>query len=459
MDRRLIEAAWTGNIEYLYKLLEEDRCMLHSVELAGGETPLHIACMAGHLNFVREVLKLRRDFAEELNQDGFTPLHIAAAHRHIEIVKELLKMDRYLCNLEGREGRIPLHCAVIRGKIVVVKELLSASKDSIENTTVRGETALHLAVKNHQFQVFKALVAHLNEFNMEYVLNEKDGQGNTILHLAVIDLVLNEYTAAKGMMELNSLNKRSLTPLDILTLFQSEAGYREIEEIIRQEGGKMAEELHSSSLQVIVTQDQVDTTSNDTSNEESRTNHRRSPAEQLLEYFKYNNVMDSPSKICTTLLVIVILIATATYQAVLNPPGGVWQDDSDTSSGGTSGTNTTTPRKKGHTAGQAIMGTHNSVAYALFLVFNSIEFFTSVHMIYVLTSGFPTQLELQILLFALTSTYDTCMIAIIQSSILTALFIATCIVLPLTLPIITVTLRNHIKRPRDEFASTNQTTA
>jgi len=64
----------------------------------------------------------------------------------------------------------------------------------------------------------------------------------------VIDLVLNEHTVAKGRMELNSLNKRSLTPLDILTLFQSEAGDREIEEIVRQAGGKTAEELHSSSL-------------------------------------------------------------------------------------------------------------------------------------------------------------------------------------------------------------------
>ncbi|KAM7508864.1 hypothetical protein LguiA_019317 [Lonicera macranthoides] len=197
MDRRLIEAVWTGNIEYLFKRLEEDRCMLHSVALAGGEIPLHIACMDGHLDFVREVMKLKRDFAQELNQDGFTPLHIATAHGHIEIVKELLKMD-------------------------------------------------------------------------------------------------------------------------------------------------------------------LDTTSNDTSNEESRTNHPRSPAEQLLEYFKYNNVKDSPSKIRTTLLVIVILIATATYQAVLNPPGGAWQDDSDPSSGGNSGTNTTTLRKKEHTAGQAIMGTHDS---------------------------------------------------------------------------------------------------
>lgn len=66
----------------------------------------------------------------------------------------------------------------------MIKELLSASVDSMENTTARGETALHLAVNNHQFQAFKALVEYLKEFKKEDLLNGKDGQGNTILHLA-----------------------------------------------------------------------------------------------------------------------------------------------------------------------------------------------------------------------------------------------------------------------------------
>ncbi|GFZ03759.1 hypothetical protein Acr_16g0003830 [Actinidia rufa] len=190
MDRRLMEAARTGNVDALMKLLEEDPLLLHSFALAGGgcETPLHIASMAGQLHFVQQILKLRQhQFETELNQDGFSPLHIASANGYLEIVKELLKVvgGLHLCRLQGREGRIPLHCAAIKGRVQVMKELLNASPDSVEDVTARRETALHLAVKNNQFQGLRLLVAHLNHFKKEGVLNNKDGQGNTILQLAV----------------------------------------------------------------------------------------------------------------------------------------------------------------------------------------------------------------------------------------------------------------------------------
>ncbi|KAM7508868.1 hypothetical protein LguiA_019321 [Lonicera macranthoides] len=465
MDRRLLEAAWIGEVEYLFKLLEEDRFILHTVALAGGETPLHVACLAGHLDFVKEVLKLKKEFATELNQDGFAPLHIAASNGHVEIVKEILKTDGNLCRLEGRGRMIPLHYAVIKGRVDVIKELLSACVDSIENLTARGETTLHLAVNNHQFQAFKVLVEYLKEFQKEDLLNGKDGQGNTILHLAVsrkqyevIDLVLNEHNVTRGTMEVNSLNKMALSPLDVLLQFQSEAGDREIEDLLRQAGAMRAKDLPSLSVQVPDAQDLVDTNGN-ALDEQLGTNRPQSSAEQLLDYFKYDNVKDSPSKVRNTLLVIVILIATATYQAVLSPPGGLWQDDSTPSSSSnniTNSTNTTVTITRPHSAGRAIMGTQNSVAYGLFIFFNSVGFFTALHMIYFLTPGFPMRLELQVLLFALAVTYDTSMAAIIQNNILSLLFTGISIVLPLTIPITTAILRNYLRRPRDTLASTNQ---
>ncbi|KAM7508865.1 hypothetical protein LguiA_019318 [Lonicera macranthoides] len=424
-----------------------------------------MACLAGHLDFVKEVLKLKKKFATELNQDGFAPLHIAASNGHVEIVKEILKTDGNLCQLEGRERMIPLHYAVIKGRVDVIKELLSACVDSIENLTARGETTLHLAVKNHQFQAFKVLVEYLKEFKKEDLLNGKDGQGNTILHLAVsrkqyeaIDLVLNEHNVTKGTMEVNSLNKMALSPLDVLLQFQSEAGDREIEDLLRQAGAMRAKDLPSLSVQVPDTQDLVDTNGN-ALDEQLGANRPQSSAELLLEYFKYNNIKDSPSKVRNTLLVIVILIATATYQAVLSPPGGLWQDDSTPSSSSsniTNSTNTTVTITRPHTAGRAIMGTQNSVAYGLFIFFNSIGFFTALHMIYFLTPGFPMRLELHVLLFALAVTYDTSMTAIIQNNILSHLFTGISIALPLTIPITTAILRNYLGRPKDTLASTNQ---
>ncbi|CAH1441077.1 unnamed protein product [Lactuca virosa] len=126
----------------------------------------------------------------------------------------------------------------------------------------------------------------------------------------------------------------------------------------------------------------------------------------MLDYFKYNNLNESPSIVRNTLLVVVILITTATYQPALSPPGDAWQDDSIPSAGNNTLSSTTniTASIKRHTAGTAIMGTENPIAYSIFLFANSMGFYMSVHMIYILTDAFPLQLELQISLVALGST-------------------------------------------------------
>ena len=95
--------------------------ILHSVALDSTENPLRIASIAGHIDFVKEILRLKPEFTKELNQDGFSPMHLASANGHLEIVRELLKVDKRLCQLEGREEKNPLHYAATKGKVDVNK--------------------------------------------------------------------------------------------------------------------------------------------------------------------------------------------------------------------------------------------------------------------------------------------------------------------------------------------------
>ncbi|PHT60629.1 hypothetical protein CQW23_02992 [Capsicum baccatum] len=209
MDGRLREAAQKGDVHRLRSLIDEVPFLLRTVSLAGtNENPLHVACLSGHFEFAKEIIHLRPEFARELNQDGFSPLHIASANGDIEIVKELLNDDRNLCLLKGKEIRTPLYYAAIKGREYVMKELLVASPDSAEAVTARGETSLHLAVKNHQFEAFK----------------------------------IDETVVAKGTIEMNSLNKRGLTPLEVLL---EESRDRDIEEALRATGAVSVENLQS----------------------------------------------------------------------------------------------------------------------------------------------------------------------------------------------------------------------
>lgn len=184
MDSKLIEVAQKGDVPKLRNLIRDDPLLLKAVPLAGGETPLHVACLGGHAEFVKEVLNLSPEFATVLNQDGFSPLHIAAANGVIENVKELLKIGSHLCLVKGKERRLPFHYAVARGRTEVIQELLAACLDSFSEVTARGETCLHLAVKENQFEAFKVLVDHAISHNKEQILNVKDRLGNSVLHIA-----------------------------------------------------------------------------------------------------------------------------------------------------------------------------------------------------------------------------------------------------------------------------------
>ncbi|XAR63289.1 hypothetical protein NMG60_11023176 [Bertholletia excelsa] len=403
MDSRLIQASWTGDVEKLQILVGDSPSILMSASLEGGESPLLIACKAGHLEFVKEVIKLRRQFAEELNQDGLSPLHIASGTGHREIVKEVLRLDCALCLIKGRQRRIPLHYAALKGQVDVMRELLLARADSIEEVTIRGETVLHLAVKNNQFEVLKILVDQLKHFNKRDVLNKKDNQGNTFLHLAVskkqyevFDSVLNENIVSEEAMEINSLSNRGLTALDIL----------------RQAGAKKAEELFSSSQELVIT---------NRPEEQSEPVQAQSPTRQLKEYFKYNRARDSPGEVRHTLLVISTLILTATYQAALSPPGGVWVDDSDP--GNKNGTNSS----QWHQAGQSIMGSKYCIIYCL-------------------TCGFPLQMELQIAMFALITTYNACMSAIAPNWKWAIFFTVISSVFPFAIPILIHAARKYLMK-------------
>ncbi|XP_049387421.1 uncharacterized protein LOC125851699 [Solanum stenotomum] len=267
-------------------------------------------------------------------------------------------------------------------------------------------------------------------------VNKKDIQGNTVLHLAVstkqyevVDMLLDENVVSKGTIEVNSLNKKGLTPLEVLL---EESGDRDIEEILRASGAVSAE-----NLQVLVVP--VQDPSNEQSSREQRRDQPRSNSKKLQDFFKYNKTKDYPGKVRDTLLVIVILIATATYQAILSSPGGVWQDTywPDHNNNSTR-----------HIAGQSVMGDNDPICYILFMIFNSLGFFISLYTINFLTIGFPLQSELQVSLLALAITYCTVMFSLMPNWEFFFLFLILIVVISALFPVISVMLRNYCKKPR-----------
>ncbi|KAL4580540.1 hypothetical protein LXL04_016738 [Taraxacum kok-saghyz] len=154
-----------------------------------------------------------------------------------------------------------------------------------------------------------------------------------------------------------------------------------------------------------------------------------------------------------TYLVILVLIAAAAYQTALSPPGSYWQEDKfvslesnytcaspspsppDTFNSGmgknyTAGTTFDSVVGKNHSAGTSIIGTNKNITgYYMFVICNSLGFFSAIAMIFWLTAEFPKVFVMHSLLVLLSLNYTTCVIMVLPPDYTPLRYI--CIVMPI----------------------------
>ncbi|MEX8194903.1 ankyrin repeat domain-containing protein [Comamonas guangdongensis] len=91
------------------------------------ETPLMMACIKGHLDIARELIKRGAD----VNREGWTPLHYAASAdtpQTLDIVKLLLEESAYI-DAASPNGTTPLMLAAQYSSEAVVRLLLEEGAD------------------------------------------------------------------------------------------------------------------------------------------------------------------------------------------------------------------------------------------------------------------------------------------------------------------------------------------
>lgn len=85
----------------------------------------------------------------------------------------------------------PLHHVVTIGDLDLLAEFLVICPESIRDTNVNGETAFHITVMNDKYEELKILRGWMQRLHNSdssstenYVLNKRNREGNTALHLA-----------------------------------------------------------------------------------------------------------------------------------------------------------------------------------------------------------------------------------------------------------------------------------
>ncbi|KAL4296909.1 hypothetical protein GQ457_12G024000 [Hibiscus cannabinus] len=361
MEKKLYDAAVQGNKLSLLNLLEDDALLLDRF-ITGRypETPLHVASMLGHLEFVDEVLARKPELAKEVDSRKSSPLHLAAAKGYLQVAKSLLQVNPDMCLVCDIDGRNPLHIAAMKGHLGLLRELVQARPWAARRLMEQGETILHACVRCNQLEALKLLVERVSDH--EFV-NSKNVHGNTILHLATVSFLISSTT-----VDVNCENEDGFTALDLLSQNQRDMEEKEIvESLERMEATRAKDKLLSNGQLKAIRTKILLSTWEGTWKPKRRKNGKRMDNETWIE------------KQGQSLMLVATLLAAMAFQAGINPPSGVSDD-----------------------AGQSILAENNPDIYDWFLKANTTGFLASLSIILLLISGLPMKFKFFMWVFMIT---------------------------------------------------------
>ncbi|XP_028790314.1 protein ACCELERATED CELL DEATH 6 isoform X2 [Neltuma alba] len=256
------------------------------------------ACPAkAKMNYCEKILRKNSELVYLKDQRGGTTLHLAASRGNLEVVRTIFNA----CPLNALEwdlkGRLPIHIACKKGHVNLVKEFVEKPEpwfDPMDSMNQKGQNILHIAAKEGKDKVVKYI---LREKKLEKLLNMRDKNGNTPLHLA------SKYLHPKTLLlltqekrlNINLVNKEGMTARDIVMLrrripptFREFLSFTILKSIGTplSENGRRIRRSHTEPPQIGWIKDRV-----------------------------------------STILLVAILVATVTFAAGFTMPGGVYGFD------------------------------------------------------------------------------------------------------------------------------------
>ncbi|KAF8038718.1 hypothetical protein BT93_B1307 [Corymbia citriodora subsp. variegata] len=309
MDPRLQQAIQHDDVDELHGLIMEDRKLLDRASKDPfPNTPLHLAATAGKTLVAMELAILKPSFARKLNPEGHSPMHLALQHEQYHTARALMTLYPKLIRARGRYGIAPLHYV---------------------------------------------LFGWLKRVHLTQILDGKDQDGNTVLHIAASEQQLKVIKQLVGYTTVNAKNFEGKTALEIFQ--RNPGGDPDIANRLRYKGRPTLSLSKFFSRELTA-------------------------FERCADFF---GVQDESTR--NIILIVSTLIAAATYQAALDPPGGYWQNSSsDPTANSTvvAADSSSIGPGKPHQAGEIILSGPSLYYYT---ISNCLAFFTSIATIWATT--------------------------------------------------------------------------
>lgn len=157
----VIAAIVARNEDILVKALEKERRLI-CLRDADGKSVLHYAASMGYLKSVEYLVGVSSTSAIERDADGMLPIHLASKAGHVDIIEKLLPYYPDMVEMTDFKGRNILHVASKSGKTDVVHYILKNRKLQmlVNQKDDDGNTPLHLATKHCRPKIVSGLIQY-----------------------------------------------------------------------------------------------------------------------------------------------------------------------------------------------------------------------------------------------------------------------------------------------------------
>ncbi|XP_058217966.1 protein ACCELERATED CELL DEATH 6-like [Rhododendron vialii] len=148
------------------------------------KSAVHAALLGKNIDVLRILWeKDQSSFHLRCDEEGRNSLHFSASIGFLEGVNFLLSKFCAAAYQRDKRGLFPIHTASSKGHVDIIQGMLQHCPDSRELLTLQGQNVFHVAAKSGND---KAVSSMLKLPELEKLLNEKDDDGNTPLHVATI---------------------------------------------------------------------------------------------------------------------------------------------------------------------------------------------------------------------------------------------------------------------------------